>query len=64
MERSEQCPTCKGNGCAAGTTPEVCPTCHGSGSVQTRRQTPMGVFASTSPCSKCGGTGRIRQCLV
>ena len=59
VERSEQCPTCKGNGCAAGTTPEVCPTCHGSGSVQTRRQTPMGVFASTSPCSKCGGTGRI-----
>ena len=59
VERSEQCPTCKGNGCAAGTTPEVCPTCHGSGSVQTRRQTPMGVFASTAPCSKCGGTGRI-----
>ena len=59
VERSEQCPTCKGNGCAAGTTPEVCPTCHGSGSVQTRRQTPMGVFASTSPCTKCGGTGRI-----
>ena len=59
VERSEQCPTCKGNGCAAGTTPEVCPTCHGSGSVQTRRQTPMGVFASTAPCTKCGGTGRI-----
>ena len=59
VERSEQCPTCKGNGCAAGTTPEVCPTCHGTGSVQVRRQTPMGVFASTTPCSKCGGTGKI-----
>ena len=59
VERSEQCPTCKGNGCAEGTTPEVCSVCHGTGSVQTRRQTPMGVFASTSPCSKCGGTGRI-----
>ena len=59
VERSEQCPTCKGNGCAAGTTPEVCPTCHGTGNVQVRRQTPMGVFASTSPCSKCGGTGKI-----
>ena len=59
LERSEQCATCGGNGCAPGTTPEICPDCHGSGTVQTRRQTPMGVFASTSPCRKCGGTGRI-----
>ena len=59
LERSEQCPTCKGNGCAPGTTPEICPDCHGTGTVQTRRQTPMGVFASNGPCRKCGGTGRL-----
>ena len=59
VERMEQCATCKGSGCAPGTTPEVCPECHGSGVVQTRRQTPMGVFASSNPCRKCGGTGRI-----
>ena len=59
IERSEQCPTCKGNGCAPGTTPEICPDCHGSGTVQTRRQTPMGVFTSNGPCRKCGGTGRL-----
>ena len=59
VERMEQCATCKGSGCAPGTTPEVCPDCHGSGVVQTRRQTPMGVFASSNPCRKCGGTGRI-----
>ena len=59
IERSEQCPTCKGSGCAPGTTPEICPDCHGSGTVQTRRQTPMGVFASNGPCRKCGGTGRL-----
>ena len=59
IERSEQCPTCKGSGCAPGTTPEVCPDCHGSGTIQTRRQTPMGVFASNGPCRKCGGTGRL-----
>ena len=59
IERSEQCPTCKGSGCAPGTTPEICPDCHGSGIVQTRRQTPMGVFASNGPCRKCGGTGRL-----
>ena len=59
LERSEQCPTCKGNGCAPGTTPEICPDCHGTGTVQTRRQTPLGVFASNGPCRKCGGTGRL-----
>ncbi len=59
LERSGQCPTCKGNGCAPGTTPEICPDCHGTGTVQTRRQTPMGVFASNGPCRKCGGTGRL-----
>ena len=59
IERSEQCPTCKGSGCAPGTTPEICPDCRGSGTVQTRRQTPMGVFASNGPCRKCGGTGRL-----
>ena len=59
LERSEQCPTCKGSACAPGTTPEICPDCHGTGTVQTRRQTPMGVFASNGPCRKCGGTGRL-----
>ena len=59
VERMEQCGTCGGNGCAPGTTPEVCPDCHGSGQVQVRRQTPMGVFATTSPCGRCGGKGKI-----
>ena len=59
LDRYEQCDTCHGSGCAAGTSPEVCPDCHGTGTVQVRRQTPMGVFASTSPCGRCGGKGRI-----
>jgi len=59
VDRSETCDTCHGNGCAPGTTPEVCPDCHGTGQVQVRRQTPMGVFATTSPCTRCGGKGRI-----
>ena len=59
VERYEPCDTCHGNGCAPGTSPEVCPDCHGTGTVQVRRQTPMGVFATSSPCPKCGGKGRI-----
>ena len=59
IDRTESCPTCKGSGCAEGTTPEVCPECRGTGTVQVRRQTPMGVFSSTSACPKCGGKGKI-----
>lgn len=59
VDRYEVCETCKGNGCEAGTTPEICSDCHGSGTVQVRKQTPLGVFASTGPCPKCGGKGKI-----
>ena len=59
VERMEICDTCHGNGCAPGSTPEVCPECHGTGTVQVRRQTPMGVFATSSPCTRCGGKGKI-----
>ena len=59
VDRYETCTVCHGSGCADGTSPEVCPDCHGSGQVQVRRQTPMGVFATTSPCGRCGGKGRI-----
>ena len=59
IDRVEQCETCKGSGAAPGTSPETCPACGGSGQVQQRRQTPMGVFATTGPCPRCGGTGKI-----
>ncbi len=59
VERLEPCPSCQGSGCAEGTTPEICPDCHGTGTVQVRRQTPMGVFATSSPCTRCGGKGKI-----
>ena len=59
FDRYETCSTCHGNGCAPGTSPETCPDCHGSGTVQQRRQTPMGVFATSAPCGRCGGKGKI-----
>ena len=59
IDRVEQCETCKGTGAAPGTSPETCSNCGGSGTVQQRRQTPMGVFATTGPCPKCGGKGKI-----
>ena len=49
LERSEQCPTCKGSGCAEGTTPEVCPECRGSGKI------------IHQPCGECRGNGRVHK---
>ena len=59
IAKVEQCPDCKGTGCAPGTTPEICPDCRGSGTVRTQQRTPFGVFQSSGPCPKCGGSGKI-----
>jgi molecular chaperone DnaJ len=59
ITRVDQCPDCKGSGCASGTTAEVCPDCRGSGTVRTQQRTAFGVFQSTSGCPKCGGSGKI-----
>ena len=59
VDRSEPCPTCKGNGCAHGTTPEVCPDCHGTGTVRTQQNFMGMTMQSNQPCPKCGGTGTI-----
>jgi len=55
----ETCADCKGTGCAPGTTPEICPDCKGTGQVTVSQRTPFGVMQSSSPCSKCRGTGKI-----
>ena len=57
--RVELCPDCKGTGCAPGTTPEICPDCKGTGHVTVNQRTPFGVMQSSSPCSKCRGSGKI-----
>ncbi len=59
LTRIEQCPDCKGSGCAAGTTAEVCPDCKGSGQVKTTQRTPFGMMQSNVQCSKCKGRGKI-----
>jgi molecular chaperone DnaJ len=51
----EACGECGGTGAAPGTAPRTCPDCGGRG-VQSRDQ---GFFALSTPCSGCGGEGRI-----
>ena len=57
--RVEECPDCRGTGCASGTTAETCPDCKGSGTVRTAKRTPFGMVQSSGPCQRCGGTGKI-----
>src|SRR5918994_3720521 len=58
----EVCGECGGTGAAPGTMPRTCPECGGRG-VQSRDQ---GFFALSTPCSMCGGEGRIieKPCAV
>jgi molecular chaperone DnaJ len=58
----EACGECRGTGAAPGTAPLTCPECGGRG-VQSRDE---GFFALSTPCSRCGGEGRIieRPCAV
>jgi molecular chaperone DnaJ len=53
----EACGECGGTGAAPGTSPRTCPECGGRG-VQSRDQ---GFFALSTPCSGCGGSGRVRK---
>jgi molecular chaperone DnaJ len=58
----EGCGQCGGTGAAPGTSPQTCPECGGRG-VQSRDQ---GFFALSTPCSRCGGEGKIieKPCSV
>lgn len=59
LNRMEDCTTCRGSGCEAGTAAEICPTCRGTGQVRIQRGGGSFIFSSTAPCDKCKGTGKI-----
>jgi molecular chaperone DnaJ len=51
------CATCQGTGARPGTTPTTCGECQGSGEVHRVRRSILGQMVSSSPCTRCGGTG-------
>src|SRR5215472_11811890 len=54
VTRLDTCETCHGTGAIG--SPQTCPVCHGSGTVQ---QT-AGKMKFNVPCTRCGGTGKLR----
>lgn len=59
ITRDEACDTCGGSGAKPGTSPKTCDQCHGTGQVTRIQQTMLGSMRTSSPCPKCGGTGKI-----
>jgi molecular chaperone DnaJ len=60
---SEACPTCAGSGSETKKT-NVCPRCGGSGQMRQTTQSVFGQFVRMTPCTMCGGRGKIpeKQC--
>jgi molecular chaperone DnaJ len=52
------CKTCHGTGAKHGQF-ETCHTCHGSGVITRVQQTILGAMQTQTPCSTCGGEGKI-----
>ena len=58
FSRIEQCATCHGSGCKAGTQPETCSRCGGRGTIRTQQNFMGMTMQSESPCPACGGKGK------
>jgi len=54
ITRMDTCETCHGTGAIG--SPQTCQTCQGSGTVQQA----AGKMRFNVPCSRCGGTGKLR----
>jgi molecular chaperone DnaJ len=57
VQRTENCPECKGTGSSNGVT-ETCSECGGSGSVRVTQRTAFGNISTMKTCSKCNGKGK------
>lgn len=53
------CPTCKGDGQQAGSSPKTCPTCRGHGEIRQVTQSILGRFVNVSVCPQCRGEGKV-----
>ena len=59
INKMVQCPECHGRGAASEADIKTCPECNGSGIVSRIQRTILGSMQTTSPCTRCGGEGKI-----
>ncbi|OHE16765.1 MAG: molecular chaperone DnaJ [Syntrophobacterales bacterium GWC2_56_13] len=55
LEKYVLCSSCRGSGCAPGTSPQVCSRCHGRGQVTQS----SGFFSISTTCPLCRGQGGV-----
>jgi molecular chaperone DnaJ len=55
ITRMDTCEVCHGTGAIG--SPQTCPTCNGTGTIQQA----AGKMKFNVPCSRCGGTGKLRS---
>jgi molecular chaperone DnaJ len=55
ITRMDTCEVCHGTGAIG--SPQTCPTCNGTGTIQQA----AGKMKFNVPCSRCGGTGKLRN---
>lgn len=59
LKKQVKCKDCNGTGAAPGSSKKVCPVCNGTGQIRNQRQTPFGMMANVTTCTRCGGTGEV-----
>ncbi|MDY3928241.1 MAG: molecular chaperone DnaJ [Clostridia bacterium] len=59
ITRAENCPSCKGTGARAGTSPVTCKRCNGQGQIKQQTRTPLGYMTNITTCPDCQGTGKV-----
>ncbi len=59
VDTATTCPTCRGGGTAAGTSPRTCEVCQGRGEVQQVTRSFLGQVMTARPCAACQGFGTV-----
>ncbi len=59
IKKYVKCETCGGSGAKTANAFKTCGTCNGSGEIRQVSRSVFGQFVNISPCSTCGGLGKI-----
>ncbi len=59
LKRYQKCSVCGGTGAKTSNAFQTCSVCGGSGEVRQVSRSVFGQFVNITPCSNCGGTGRV-----
>ena len=59
VQKDVECDSCRGSGCASGTSKITCSSCNGHGQVRQSRKMGFASFVTVVPCTKCKGQGKI-----